>query len=380
MNDVRYYRDLLADDKRIETFRRAIRSVVHEGDRVLEIGAGLGTYSFFASAAGAARVWAVDGNPVIHVAKTVAAANGMDERIEFVRGWIPEVRLPERADVLIFEDYPTNLMDAKTLHLLRSLHDEYTADEFRMIPRRARVFVAPVGEHEAGRNALSFMASEKERRFGIDWSESRVYAANTPCSVQLESDWLAAPPAPIGDLWLDRPPDPAVLDGEASWHFDTGEVLHGIAWWFDLEAAAGEWITNRPGTSRTVWGQLFLPLDPPLRAQAGDEVSAAVGRDRDGDGSPAWFSWRATAGETVIRGHEFASAPASLRDLASLDPQFTPILTEQAALERGILELADGHKSVAEIADRIRQRDSRLSESRALRRVVQTLKGRVRDE
>ena len=378
MNDVRYYRDLLVDGARIEAFRRAIRAVVREGDLVLEIGAGLGTYSFFAAAAGAGRVWAVDGDPVIHIASTIAAANGFDERIEFVRGWIPDIGIPEPADVIIFEDFPTNLLDATTLRLLRCLHQDYAADGVRVVPQRARIFVAPVRAVNASRKAMSFAPLADEQKFGIDWRESRVYAANTPCSVQLKAKSLAAPPAPIGDLWLDRPPDPTVLDGEASWRFDNDEVLYGLAWWFDLEVAAGEWVSNRPG-KRTVWGQLLLPLDPPLRVKAGDPVSATIGRERDGDGAPAWFSWRVTTAGIVIRGHEFASVPASLGDFVSANPQFVPVLTKEANRERLILQLCAGEMSVGEIAEKLRQEDSRLSESRALRHVIRTLKGRIHD-
>ncbi len=379
MNDVRYYRDLLVDGARIEAFRRAIKAVVREGDRVLEVGAGLGTYSFFAAAAGAGRVWAVDGDPVIHVASTIAAANGFDERIEFVRGWIPDICLPERADVIIFEDFPTNLLDAATLRLLRCLHQDYAADGIRMVPQRARVFVAPVRAPTAGRKAMSFAPIDGERKFGIDWGESRVYAANTPCSTQLKSKSLAAPPTPIGDLWLDRPPDPTALDGEASWRFDNDEVLHGLAWWFDLEVAAGEWVSSRPGKG-TVWGQLLLPLDPPLRVKAGDAVSAMIGREKDGDGVPVWFSWQVAAGGTVVRGHEFASAPASLSDFVSVNPQSVPVLTEEANRERLILDFAVGKMSVGDIAEKLRQDDSQLSESRALRHVTQTLRGRIRND
>ena len=71
---------------------------------MVEIGAGLGTYAFFAAEAGAGKVWAVEGGDVINVAKTLARVNGFAEQVEFVRGWFPGVALPKSVDVLIFED------------------------------------------------------------------------------------------------------------------------------------------------------------------------------------------------------------------------------------------------------------------------------------
>ncbi|MGD2175984.1 MAG: 50S ribosomal protein L11 methyltransferase, partial [Candidatus Brocadiaceae bacterium] len=62
-SSVKYYRDLLGDRERIEAFRRAIQRAVQPGDRVLDVGTGLGTFAFFAADAGASVVWAVDGDP-----------------------------------------------------------------------------------------------------------------------------------------------------------------------------------------------------------------------------------------------------------------------------------------------------------------------------
>jgi protein arginine N-methyltransferase 1 len=67
-----YYRGMLIQRSRVEAFRRAIHAAVRPGDRVLEIGSGLGTYAFFAAEAGASKVWAVEGAPIISVAKTLA--------------------------------------------------------------------------------------------------------------------------------------------------------------------------------------------------------------------------------------------------------------------------------------------------------------------
>ena len=69
MTTMQYYRDLLKQSERIEVFREAIAAVVLPGDSLIEIGSGLGTFAFFAADAGAANVWAVDGDPIIHVAR-----------------------------------------------------------------------------------------------------------------------------------------------------------------------------------------------------------------------------------------------------------------------------------------------------------------------
>src|SRR5262245_14615583 len=94
--DYNYYARLLLGKHRIRTFQSALQSAVRPGDVVVEIGAGLGTYSFFAAQSGAKRVYAIEKQRVIHVAEGLAARNGLAEKITFVPGDSTEVSLPEK--------------------------------------------------------------------------------------------------------------------------------------------------------------------------------------------------------------------------------------------------------------------------------------------
>ena len=87
---IAYYHELLADTSRIRSFRTAITNQVGAGDTVLEVGTGLGTFAQFAARAGASHVWAVDADPVVHVAEALAQANDQTERITWLRGWVPK--------------------------------------------------------------------------------------------------------------------------------------------------------------------------------------------------------------------------------------------------------------------------------------------------
>ncbi len=377
MSDVHYYRDLLTHRGRVDAFRRAVKAVVRKGDRVLDVGAGLGTFSFFAAQAGAARVWAVDGDPIILVGKAIAAANGYADRVEFIRGCIPDVRLQERADVMIFEDFSSELLDTETFHLLRSMHQHYAADPVRTIPARARVFMAPVRDAAAYEDVSSFRLEEGERLFGIDWSASRSYALNTPRRTRLGKEAIVTDPAAIGDLWLNLPPDSSVLDGEASWRMPSAGPVHGVALWFDLEMAPGEWISNAPGAPEATWRQVFLPLDPPLTTGAGQLLRATVRRERHPDESPGWLSWTVESEGVSARGHEFASRPAALKDLFPLSSDTVPVLDPKAAREATVLGLTDGRRSVEQIAEGLLEVYPDLSRTQALQLVTETLLGRA---
>jgi protein arginine N-methyltransferase 1 len=371
-----YYRGMLIQESRIEAFRRGIEAAVRPGDRVLEIGAGLGTYAFFAARAGASKVWAVEGGPVIAVARTLARLNGVSDTVEFLRGWFPGVSIPGPVDVLIFEDYDSRLIDGWTWRVLSALHRDVLRPGTRVVPGRARLHLAPVFVPDVWR-MVGPLGSDDDRKYGMDWAPSLEYIANTPLQVPITAGDLRHDPAAVAEVRLDRLPRTADLAGQASWRFDQPAVLHGLAYWFDLEV--GEtWLSNAPGGDPRSWGNLFLPLDRALPVAAGATVEAAVAPETAEDGAPSWLTWEVKADGYRFRGHEFKANPASLADLAPTMPHWVPELTREAEIEREILRLADGRRTVEEIARAVGPALGPLDQAQARTLVFNTLSGRTR--
>jgi hypothetical protein len=377
MSMMQHYRGMLAQKKRIEAFRRAIHAVVRPGDRVLEVGTGLGTFAFFAADAGAGHVWAVDGTPVVHVAKAIGTLNGYAGRIEFLRGWIPNLVVPERCDLLIFEDFAPRLLDAGSFRLLGRLLKDYAVEDVRTVPCRARLMLAPFRSARVRRDVLSFEDVDTEVMYGIDWSPSREYAVNAPLSVDMLPEDLVADPVALGEMPFDRAPDPHALDGTVEWRIEELGSIDGVAMWFDLELAPGEWLSNAPGAEPGSWGNTVLMADPPLAVGAGDVVRATVGYSLSDDGSPGWLAWSLEAGGRTVHGNEFAAAPASLQDIAGMSADAVPRLGRHAALEAEVLALTDGARTMGEIAEQLRGAHPELSRKQAEQEVAAALRGRV---
>ena len=311
---IEYYHGLLADRARIEAFERAIRERVGPGDRVLEIGTGLGTYAFFAVRAGARRVWAVDSAPIVHVAEAVAVQNELSDRIDFVRGTVPDIELPEPVDVLIFEDFSTRLLDANTYRMLRAAYGRYLGPGGVVVPGHAELFMAPVSAPRSWTQLYPF-SREHRNAFGLDWSPSIPYLENTPQQVGLAPEDLAGGPVRLSRVDLCPLPDPRDLGGRGSWVMDVDTTIRGLAFWFALELTPGVRVSNRPGPGSGPWGQVLLPLPTPLEVPAGATLSAQIESRRLADGAPGWFSWSAQCGSERTSGHEFASEPAGLADM-----------------------------------------------------------------
>lgn len=374
MPDLAYYWSLLAQRERIDAFRRAIGTVVRPGDRVLDVGTGLGTFAFFAADAGASKVWAVDGDPVVHVAKTIGTLNGYGDRIEWIRGWLPDVVLPERVDVFVFEDFPSPLIAGSVFELLRTVHDRYAAPGVRAIPASASLHLAPVSSDELYDRAG--LAAPLIDRYGIDWSPVREYVANAAVPLSVPPAALAGPPRPAGTLRFDTPPSAAGIDGRAGWTLERETVIHGMAFWFDLDLGAGETLSNAPGAEPGSWGHLFLPLHPPVVAEAGVVVEAAVGTDPHADGTPRWLRWEVVVGEERRRGHGFGAHPAALGDLVGASPDGVPRLTPRGEAEALVLQLTDGRRTVGQIAGVLAERRG-MPRGEAERLVVRVLRDRI---
>lgn len=372
-----YYRGMLTQRTRVEAFRRAIQATVRPGDRVLEIGPGLGTFAFFAADAGAKKVWAVEGDAVISVAKSIARVNHYGDRVEFLRGWYPSVEIPEPIDVLIFEDYPARLIDSWTYGVLKRLHADVVRPETRVVPKRARMFLAPVFSTEAWQ-VVGPLDAETDVAYGVDWFPSRSYACNMPMHMPLRGEDLRHEPRVVADIRLDRVPDVAELAGDAVWEFAAETQLHGLAYWFDFEVGDDEWLSNAPGGDPRSWGHLYLPIPEVLTVPAGGRLEAAVAPEVAQDGSPSWLTWRVRSGEEEFSGHEFKSFPAQLSDVVSSSASWVPELHANAEVERRILALADGKRTVDQIAAEIRGTTDaeELEEARNL--VLNTLAGRTK--
>ncbi|MGH9841780.1 MAG: 50S ribosomal protein L11 methyltransferase, partial [Blastocatellia bacterium] len=103
MYSVSAYGAMLADETRMRPYVEALRRSVKPGDVVIDLGAGTGIFALLACQAGARKVYAIEPNDAIHVARQIAADNGCADRIEFIQDFSTKITLPEKAHV-VFSD------------------------------------------------------------------------------------------------------------------------------------------------------------------------------------------------------------------------------------------------------------------------------------
>ena len=340
------YSGLLADGERISAFKAAIEATVRPGQVVLDLGTGLGTYAMLAARAGA-RVIAVDRDPIIDLARELAAENGLLDRIEFVRGRSTEVEPPVRADVFIFEDFPTNLVYGEVVATIRDARERWLAPGATAIPGAVRLLVAPISNP-----AVYEGLAPAGRSYGLDFERLRLRILNDTHQVSVTGDSLLANSTTA--LEYDLTSGEALsLDFEGEWTAERDGDLHGLITWIDLDLGAGGVFSNAPSPRATVWGQVLLPVSRPMPVSMGERIVAHIATLGPSRWEPNWWTWKVSAGGDTQTMNTFRALPLSARSLKRVAPNFRPMPTPGGQLRKALYELIDGRRTVSEIAGRL---------------------------
>jgi protein arginine N-methyltransferase 1 len=284
------YARMIADEQRVAAYVRALEASVRPGSVVVDIGTGTGFFAIVACRLGARRVYAIDTNPVIEVARELAEENRCADRIELIQDDALRVTLRERADVVVSDlRGPTPLAPA---HLVVTQHarETFLAPGGVLIPREDRLRVAVVSSRKRYEQALGpAEAANTTMRAARARLANETHKDRTR-SIQ-PSD-LATP----GATW-------AVLDysharcepvrGKVEWTMDRETEGHGLVLWFETTLVDGVDFSTEPGLD-AVYPQLFLPWPEATRLRRDDRV--AIDLCGQAEGEP--WGWNTTLADS----------------------------------------------------------------------------------
>ena len=347
------YGAMMAERVRMDAYARALRQSVQPHSVVVDIGAGTGIFALLACHFGARKVYAIEMDDAIEVAREIAAANGFADRIQFIQDRSTRVELPERADVIISD--------------MRGILPWHGHNIDSVIDARQR-FLAPGGVLISLRDTLWGAVVEVPKLCASIWDPwvQNGYGLNMEAAMRVVTNaWLRAELKP--EQLLSEPQCLATLDytavesrnlsAKATWNITRDGVAHGMGVWFDATVAEGIGFTNAPGAPEGVYGRAFFPWSAPTPLKAGDSVSVALRADSISE-DYVW-TWR-----TCVRGSSngavkasydqssFLGSAVSLANLRKREAAFVPALDDEGEIDRLILESMDGRTSQDEIAKR----------------------------
>ena len=348
------YGDMIADRVRVDAYTQALRKTVRPGDVVLEIGTGSGVFAVLACQLGAARVYAVEPDPVIQVAREIAAANDCAGSIEFIEDLSTRVTLPVQAGVIV-----SDLRGVLPLfqHHLPSIADarrRFLAPGGTLIPKRDAVWVAVA---EAPEEYGRIVDCWETNALGQNLSPARRLVVNDMRKVRFTPQQLLTPPL----LWTTL--DYATIEhpdvrGAMNFSVQRPGTGHGIVAWFETCLADGICFSNAPGLPEAVYGSMFFPWTEPVPLSEGQKLCVNLEAtllendyiwrwntqidSADGSGSALRFEQSQLSGAVL--------SLAKLRQSAS---DYVPQLAEDGRLHRRALELMDGKNSLEAISRRL---------------------------
>jgi protein arginine N-methyltransferase 1 len=340
------HRHYLADRTRVQKYAAAVAHGVKPGDVVIDLGAGTGILGLLALRAGASRVYAIDASPALELARTIAAANGVADRMVFVRDRSTRVRLPERADVVVGDQLGAFGYGAGVLEYFADARARLLKPGGRTIPSTLTFIVAPV-HGAACRSLVSWWAREVE---GFSVAPVAEIAAASSHAIALTARDLVAAPARGASVRCDE--NPPVLRIAAATTTERDAAIDGIGAWFEADLGGGVLITNGPlDADRINRDQLLYPLPRPLSAMSGDRVDVSI-TIRPSEPIAQW-SVTVIDPAGVVRASATHSSLAGMlvgpADLARANPTSHPVLSDWGRARQFVLELCDGTRPLQAI-------------------------------
>lgn len=261
---------MLTDDVRMDAFARAIEESVRPGDIVVDLGAGLGILSLLALRAGAARVYAIEKEDSIDVAKRVARENGVGDEIVFLKENSLDVRLPELADVLISETLGSFGVDENCLSFLDDARARFLKSGGRQVPQSLVPWLVPVEIPGIERQAEAW-----DNIAGFDFSGAIADTMEKMGMVRVDESHMLAQPKKLGTVDL-QASSRAMLQWNVTFETLRSGIVDGLAGWFELQLCPGISLSTAPGAAPTHWQQALFPLRPGVEVSSGETLEALI--------------------------------------------------------------------------------------------------------
>ena len=312
MYSLHFYGQMLADTPRMDAYIAALRRAVTPDSVVLDLGCGPGVFALLACKFGARRVFAVEPDNVISVAREAAVANGCADRIEFFESLSTEITLPEPATIIIsdlrgvlpwFEQHIPSIIDARQRLLAHS---------GVLIPRRDVIWAAVVEAPEQYDDLVG-----PWQKFDLDLSAGTRLLTNTWRKSYLKPEQMLVDP--VSWTTIDYyEVQSADVRAEISWRAARNGTAHGVAVWFDSELADDINFSNHPAAPKMIYGAGLFPFSQPVAITEGERIQLRLAADLVNEG----YVWRwdtdffaSTTVKTSFRQSTFYGVPLSQAQL-----------------------------------------------------------------
>jgi protein arginine N-methyltransferase 1 len=146
--DFHEHERMLADQPRMAFYFAAIARHIRPGDRVIDLGTGTGILAALAARRGAAHVYAIDHSEILTHARTLAAANQI-ENVEFLATHSTGFTVDEPVDVILHEQMGDCLFDEGMVANVTELRDRLLKPGGLILPGIFEFYCEPIKVNDA---------------------------------------------------------------------------------------------------------------------------------------------------------------------------------------------------------------------------------------
>jgi type I protein arginine methyltransferase len=345
-------------DNRIEPYVKALKATVKPGSVVLDIGTGTGFFAVLACQLGAKKVYAIEPDEAIIVARQVAQDNGCADRIEFIQSISTQIDLPEKVDVIIsdlrgvvplFQHHIASIADAR---------QRFLAPDGIQIPQRDTLWATLISDLEG--YTKHYCSPWEEAPYGCNLTANQRFIKNNWRKTRLKPEQILVEPQTWTTLDYTTQTEPNIKQA-LTWHITQPGTVHGLGLWFDATLTANIGFSNAPDQPECIYGNAFFPLTQPVDLNPGDRVTVTLQANLVGDDYIWSWQTQATASDPSqvkanFQQSTFFGVPLAPKTLQKRADTFIPQLSEPARIDHLILNLMADAKSLSDIALQLTQK------------------------
>ncbi|WP_373540730.1 50S ribosomal protein L11 methyltransferase [Chamaesiphon sp.] len=350
------YGEMISDSSRIEPYVAALTAAVKPGDIVLEIGTGTGFFAVLACQFGARKVYAIEPDDAIGVARQVAIDNHCADKIEFIQALSTQIDLPEQVDVLISDLRGVIPLHQYHLAAIADARKRFLKPGGIQIPLQDTIWVSLVSDRDYYHQ--KYLSPWADAPHGCILTANRQFAINTWHRHYIQPDRLLVEP----QVWatLDYTTDLAPnAKGTMTWTIERSGTIHGIGVWFDAILAAGIGFSNAPDRPNCIYGNAWMPLSEPVELEVGDRVCVTLQANLVGDDYIWTWQTQVTTGadpeqlKADFKQSTFFGEPRSPQTLQKQSDRYIPTMNEAGKIDLNILNSMTAGKSLGDIAHQL---------------------------